>query len=278
MSNFGGIWTQEKIQIIEKYVKAYLQIMKNQKYFSLMYFDGFAGTGEISIDENVIEGAAKKILSIKAPRIFDMYYFVEMNCDKAEKLKDMISVEFPDRRNCFVKSADCNDKLFDLAKFLKRRENRNYKVLAFIDPFGMELKWKSLEILKGFSIDLWLLIPTGVAANRLLKNDGNIPEGWYSKLENFLGISKDEINKNFYRVVKNRNLFGEEDIIIKERNTIEKIHKLYSKRLNTIFNFVSDSFVMRNSNNSIMFHFLMATNNAKALKIANDIIKPKYKL
>jgi len=27
-----------------------------------------------------------------------------------------------------------------------------------------------------------------------------------------------------------------------------------------------------------MYHFMMATNNASALKIANDVIKPKYKI
>jgi hypothetical protein len=73
-------------------------------------------------------------------------------------------------------------------------------------------------------------------------------------------------------------LFGVETIIEKEKNTVHKAGELYKERLNTVFKFVSEPFVMKNSTNSIMYHFMMATNNPTALKIANEVIKPKYKL
>lgn len=281
MNKFGGNWTKQKIHIVESYAKAYLTIMKNRPYWSLLYFDGFAGTGEINTENDdfeITEGAAKKILNIDKPRPFDMYYFVELDCSKKEKLEKTISTNYPYKQQVFVQAADCNEKLLDLAKFLKSKEGKNYKVLAFIDPYGMELKWKSLEALKDLGIDLWILVPTGVGANRLLKKDGNISDAWILRLVQFLGIDKEEIIKTFYQQYQNQTLFGTEDIVQKERNSIEKIHNLYKTRLKTIFKFVSDSFVMRNSKNSIMFHFFMATNNSTALKIANEIIKPKYRM
>jgi hypothetical protein len=36
------------------------------------------------------------------------------------------------------------------------------------------------------------------------------------------------------------------------------------------------SFVLKNSMNSVMYHFMMATNNKVAHKIANEVIKPKF--
>lgn len=63
MNKFGGSWTKQKIHIIESYAKAYLKIMKDRPYFSLLYFDGFAGTGEINTENDdfvLTEGAAKK--------------------------------------------------------------------------------------------------------------------------------------------------------------------------------------------------------------------------
>jgi three-Cys-motif partner protein len=282
MNKFGGTWTKQKIHIVELYAKAYLTIMKDKRYWSLLYFDGFAGTGEINTENDdfeITEGAAKKILNIDKPRPFDMYYFVELDCAKKEKLEKMVSTLYPaDKKKVFFQAADCNDKLLDLAKFLNSGKGKNYKVLAFIDPCGMELKWKSLEALKDLGIDLWILVPTGVGANRLLKKDGNISDAWILRLEQFLGIDKEEIMKTFYQQYQTQTLFGTEDILEKERNSIEKIHNLYKTRLKTIFKFVSDSFVMRNSMNSIMFHFFMATNNSTALKIANDILKPKYRM
>ena len=50
MNNFGGNWTENKIDILVEYAKAYLVIMnKFTKKFGwkLLYFDGFAGSGLI---------------------------------------------------------------------------------------------------------------------------------------------------------------------------------------------------------------------------------------
>lgn len=47
MNEFGGNWTKIKIEILVKYAKAYLTIMKSRTFFKLLYFDGFAGSGEI---------------------------------------------------------------------------------------------------------------------------------------------------------------------------------------------------------------------------------------
>lgn len=279
MNKFGGDWTKQKIDLVESYAKAYLTIMNKHQYFKVMYFDGFAGTGTIDTEnKEILEGAAKKILDINEPKPFDMYYFVELDCSKKNILENLIREKYSHKKNAYVIEADCNDKLVDLSKFLKSPKGKNYKVLAFIDPCGMELNWSSLESLKTLGIDLWILVPSGVGANRLLKNDGNISDAWINRLEKFLGIEKEEIIETFYQKKTDNTLFGPIDFVEKERNSIEKIHKLYKKRLQTIFKFISESFVMRNSNNSIMFHFFMATNNKTALKIANEIIKPKYKL
>lgn len=280
MNQFGGSWTQEKIQIVEKYAKAYLTIMKNYPQWKLLYFDGFAGTGEISTDgeeELSIEGAAKRILDITEPRSFDMYYFVELIPEKAESLRRMVKQDYPDRKGIFVTAADCNKKLYDLAGFLKG-EGKGYKVLAFIDPCGMELEWEPLLSIKDLSIDLWILIPTGVGVNRLLKKDGNISEAWLSRLERFFGIDQSELLPLFYKTYTEQNLFGEAEIVQKEKDAVGKIYELYQSKLGYLFKYISKPFVIRNSKNSIMFHFLLASNNKTAVKIANDIIEPKYQL
>ena len=121
-------------------------------------------------------------------------------------------------------------------------------------------------------------MPTGIGINRLLKSDGNISEAWLLKLEKFLGLPQVEIKNHFYKSQSVNTLFGLQTTIEKERDTVNKAGELYRQRLNTVFKFVSDSFVMKNTTNSIMYHFMMATNNPSALKIANDVIKPKYKL
>ena len=73
MNKFGGSWTEQKIQIVTDYARAYLKIMAPRKYWKLLYFDGFAGTGDICTrdtdQDSLIAGAARRILEIYSPCI-----------------------------------------------------------------------------------------------------------------------------------------------------------------------------------------------------------------
>ncbi len=279
MSNnkFGGSWTEAKMEIVVSYAKAYLIIMNKQEWAKTIYFDGFAGSGIIESDENeyVKKGTALRILDISEPKPFDIYYFVELNEDHKRELEKRIQENYFGK-NAHVVQADCNIKLKRMAEFLKA--NKKFRALVFIDPYGMSVDWSSIESLKDLGVDLWILVPTGIGVSRLLKNNGDISNAWLAKLEKFLGLTKEDILKHFYKKQEVNTLFGSETIIEKEKDAVDKAGKLYKSRLNTIFKFVSESFVMRNTTNSIMYHFMMATNNTQALKIANDVIKPKYKI
>lgn len=96
-------------------------------------------------------------------------------------------------------------------------------------------------------------------------------------MEVFLGLPRDEILKYFYQTRTLQTLFADETNMSKEKHAIEKAAELYKKRLTEVFNYVSEPFALKNSTGSIMYHFMTATNNKAALKIANDVIK-KYEI
>jgi three-Cys-motif partner protein len=277
---WGGHWTDIKNDIIVDYAKAYLMVMKDRKYWKLLYFDGFAGEGIVIYDDKInIDirfSAALRILNIDSPRSFDTYYLVELNFKAANSLEALIRKDFP-KKQIYVVAEDCNKKLLNLAKFLESPDGKTYKVLAFVDPYGMEVKWESIRVLKGLPIDLWILVPTGLGVNRLLKKDGNISAAWIKKLSTFLGLEESEIKEFFYKEVTTPTLFGDDTRIVKEKNAINRAAELYGTRLKEIFKHVSNPFLLRNSTGTIMYHLFMASNNLTAQKIANDIIKPKLK-
>jgi hypothetical protein len=45
MNQFGGNWTETKIEMVVRYAKAYLTIMNKYPQFRTLYFDGFAVLG-----------------------------------------------------------------------------------------------------------------------------------------------------------------------------------------------------------------------------------------
>lgn len=252
-------------------------MFKNKPNEKLLYFDGFAGSGSIEVDaENeveskIIEGAAMRILKIMEPRPFNMYYFVEKNKTLAKSLEEKIQSLF-EGKEVYVQAKDCNQKLWDLAKFLRSPNGKGYKVLGFIDPKGMQLEWSSLEILRGLQIDLWILNPTS-GANRLLVRKKQIDGAWLKRLELFLGMNEKEILNHFYS--KRTNLFGETDMI-KEDDPINRLHEVYASRIaGNIFKYVSNPKILRNTSGSPLFHFFMATNSEIGLRIANSVVNPK---
>ena len=139
----------------------------------------------------------------------------------------------------------------------------------------MQVEWRSIESLRSLPIDMWILVPTGLGVNRLLKNDGEISDAWLERLEKFLGLTREEIEKKFYKKGIKNTLFGEDNFVIKEANAIENSAKLYQARLKEVFDFVSKPYELKNSTNSVMYHLFLTSNNKAAEKIASEIVK-KY--
>jgi three-Cys-motif partner protein len=286
-SGWGGTWTEKKLNAFAKYVAAYLTIMKKYPYWKTIYFDGFAGSGERKSqkkspfyqqllvseeDEDLYKGAAERILTMPGDLFFDYYYFVDTSEKSLEKLKNKLSKLPNIKENSLIfRPGDCNHWLFELSKAMSEPSNK-YASLVFLDPFGMQINWESIESLKNTRTDIWILIPTGVIVNRLLDKNGNLRHSL--KLQSFFGISEEEIRQKFYHKKVYTTLFGELERVKKVTDPIEKIAELYVQRLKTIWNFVSEKpLSLENSKGVPIFHFVFASNNGNALRIANQIIK-----
>lgn len=296
--SWGGEWTENKLDAFEKYVKAYLTIMNKHRSalgWKLLYFDGFAGSGsrsqedetleicevknlfgeEVSLEEfHVYQGAAERVVKIESSGMqsFDHYYFVdksEESCNALEKKLEKYSVT--GKKHFLPK--DANDAVKMLANTL--RKYSICKALALLDPFGMQIDWSSIESLKNQSVDLWILVPTGVIINRLLERQVDKDKGLAhaKKLESFFGLNEKEIRDYFYTEKQEPTLFGDDVVITKAENSIRKIAQLYIERLKGIFTYVSeDPMVLYNSHNVPIYHLVFASKNETALKIAQDII------
>lgn len=294
-SAWGGSWTEEKLDALEKYVYAYFTIMnvhKNKFGWKLIYLDGFAGSGsrnkdgsqtvsdlmlDLFNDEyikeeelNTYKGAAERVLGIKQNG-FDWYYFIDKNKTSSQHLEERLT-PFKKEKNLEFRTSDANEQVSLLADAMQR--NKNFASLVLLDPFGMQVDWKSIEKLKGTRTDLWILIPTGVIVNRLLDRKCELTH--IEKLTSFFGKDEDFLKDYFYRKRKVETLFGETEIIEKVKKPIEKIAELYIEQLKTIFDHVTEKpLVLYNTRNTPIFHFACASNNATAIKIASQIINKK---
>ncbi len=288
-SGWGGNWTEKKLEAFENYVNAYLTIMNAQKkkhngWPTTIYFDGFAGSGErflsskeetglfseylIKEDLSVYKGSVERVLRLIQK--FDYYFFVDNDENAISRLKDKISELNLISDNCYFILDDVNNQLIKLSESL----NSQKAALVLLDPFGMQINWSSIEKLKDKRVDIWILIPSGVIINRFLDKKGNLQ--FLDKLQSYFGITEDEIRKRFYKVETVETLFGSEEVIKKTDDSIHKIAELYVERLKSIWKFVSKQpLILYNTRNVPIYHFVFASNNETALKIANQIIEKK---
>ena len=269
LNEFGSTWTEEKSTIVYEYAKAYLTAMKNQR-FEMLYFDGFAGSGDVQLkDDKLIESVALRVMGISEPRRFDRYVMVERGRKKAANLRARLNERFPELQDrTWVIEDDCNAQLRNLDEYLKA--DRFRRVLAFLDPCGMQVDHVAVQALKGLHADVWILFPSGIGANRNLFRDVSKmrPENFKS-VERILGITEEEIREQYYEPT----LF--EDITDKREGGIERTLELYRAKLQELFKHVSRTKEIRNSGGGIMYHLLMASQEPLAIRIADHIIK-KY--
>jgi three-Cys-motif partner protein len=150
-SAFAGAHTVKKLNAIEDYLRAYQNVMKNTN-FETIFFDAFAGTGELPvnlgevrlfpdlIDKNdLVEGSAKRALQIEPP--FHKYIFVEKMKGKAEELAKLAATFANISHRVRVDNGDANERLIAFC------QNTNWsfsRAVVFLDPFGNQVRWQPL--------------------------------------------------------------------------------------------------------------------------------------
>lgn len=293
---FGGDWTEKKLDILGGYLQAYTTALKNQP-FEKVYIDAFAGTGYRSAktpslgdgaampiglfpeeeqvaeeQDNLVAGSA--VIALKTEPHFQRYIFIESDPKRFASLAKLRH-DFPDRAAAIViRQGDANEEVRKLC----RSNWRGQRAVLFLDPYGMNVEWATLQaIAETRAIDLWLLFPLGIGVNRLLTKSGDIPPEWSACLDRLFGTH--DWREAFYSPAPQIDLFGETGVT--KDADFGSIGRYFNKRLESIFPAVAPQpGVLRNSSNNPLYLLCFAVSNpekkaiAPALKIARHLLAP----
>lgn len=289
---FGGDWTKIKLECLEKYLKAYTKVMKNQS-FNCLYIDAFAGSGWITLKQNESRrlgaqqsslfdlldsssncslqkqentyGSARLALTVEPH--FNEYHFIENNQKRFLELENLKS-EYP-HRIIQCHQEDANYFLQNLC--IKRDWINNYeRAVLFLDPYGMNVQWKTIKSIAATkAIDIWYLFPMGIALNRLLRKDGQISPKTKLTISGLLGT--DEWYDVFYRECEELTLFGTQKSIEKNTNFINMSEYINSRFENIFPGVANNPRSLFNSRNNPLYLLIFAASNDKGSKIAIKI-------
>lgn len=286
MSRFGtegediiGLWSEEKLNILQEYLGAYSVIMNNQKKTWLQayyYIDAFAGSVRPKAkddEKRYIEGSPLRALQTEPQ--FDAYWFIDIDEQRVERI-ERLKAQFSE---CIIniRQGDCNQILSE--EIIPQIPYNSYKrAFVFLDPYGLQVEWETVKKLADTeTCDIFVNFSV-MGITRLLPKD-NPPEADVKEKINKVMGSADWIERIYQPSPSQQlSLFSEpeqEPILSRKTIKAEWLARFYAEQLRSLFDCVSDPVLMKNSTNSALYALCLGSHNPIAVKITNDIFK-KY--
>lgn len=149
-ANPADSWSILKLAVLANYVDIYTTIIKNfsEKAY---YLETNAGCGLNSIADvdNTLVFGSPMIASTKPRKKFDEYILIEKSTVYCEALKHLIpeALVINGDANSDVKYNNNHRGL----RYALDKVQSNIPILAFVDPYGMDIRWETLVLL----LDRW---------------------------------------------------------------------------------------------------------------------------
>ncbi len=281
-----GPWAREKLDALGAYLDYYTKVLKNQRRWlkGTIYIDAFAGPGRSRIrvkatsplgglltelgpeddaeEAAFIAGSPRRALEIANP--FDEYVFIEMAEDRIAEL-ERLSAEYGGQHKIDIRRGDANGQLENLLK--GNISKYGYKAVVFLDPFGMQIPWETVARLAATkNTEVVINFALGMAIQRLLRRDAEIPPSWRAALDVFFGTS------DWWAEV-----YVEVDDLL-ERRTIKRndaglrLLEFYRTRLKQAFGHVSPARLVRNTRGGHLYYLIWAGTHPKGLQGASYVL------
>lgn len=273
---FGGPWTEIKLDAINHYLQFYQGALKNMG-FETWYVDAFAGTGErhakvvtgglfealpVAHEERVLDGSARKALQINPP--FAHYWFAEMHQGRQRALAALRN-EFP--HDIRVYPGDANrglEELFGNAPWASGPTSWKQRAVVFLDPYGMSVGFDTLRMLADTKrVDVWYLFPRAAVTQQLARDIRGVDENKRASLAKIFGC-EDWEDRLYRSQPAQGSLFGEPIVQTKLRPPgSAEVATFARERFDKLFGYVSKPLPLLINGNDF-FELYCLSNNPNA--------------
>ena len=271
---FGGPWTEQKLEILRRYLNEYTTVLKKQG-FTLIYVDAFAGAGSYVESGDTYEdfhelrrGSAQIALAVD-DRPFDRLVFIEKETNSASVLQQLAN-EHKGRRIDVIQG-DANIKVPEFCHSMGDFE----RAVVFLDPFATEVAWSTVEAIAATQkIDCWILFPL-MAVARMMPTDREPDEATANRLDRIFG------GRDYWQVSyrdSRQASFWDDEPRRERASGSQQIADRYRDRLVSTFERVAPTRrTLRNSRDVPLFELFFAASNPvgarRAIPIASYILQ-----
>jgi three-Cys-motif partner protein len=203
---------------------------------------------------------------------FRPYVFVEKSRRKAAQL-ERLKADFPQLSDRIkIERADANSAI---QAFCKTTDWRRTRAVLFLDPFGNQVGWSTLEVIaRTRAIDVWYLFPAHLGINRQISSTAEFDAAKAASLDWVFGT--DEWRAEFLTTTKASDLWGDEQERLIKQATVDSITRYMIKRMKQVFKgVVLDEWLPLGRGGSHWYSLLFACSNpsAPATRIAERVAR-----
>jgi three-Cys-motif partner protein len=179
-----GVWAVKKYALVQMYNQMFATGMK-KRWDKRIYIDLYAGPGKAKIRGSNRIVIASPLLALDIPDQYDRYIFCEKDREALEALESRVKRQYAQIDAHFV-LGDSNEKIEEIVSLIPR-PSRSQRLLSFcfIDPFSLEIEFKTITRLSKFFMDFLILLALAMDAKR---NEARYVDPKNTRIEKFLGI------------------------------------------------------------------------------------------
>jgi three-Cys-motif partner protein len=290
-----GPWAREKLDALERYLDYYTTRLKKQTWCSTIFLDAFAGggmarvrgrkraadTGQTAIFEDLpapdpeqvqfVEGSPRRSLDLNTP--FDAYIFIDTDPTRIRML-EALKAEYASSRKITLRQGSAAQEIDWVLS--KKPDKAKHRGVAFLDPFGAHLEWRSVQGLAETGVfEVLINFPLDMAINRLIPVSGRIsdnsraqldaffPPGWWDEAYDrdpglFADVEPGEIDEAW--------------LIAKRRDARNRLLSFYLRHLEAAFGYVSQPKLIRNTRGHPLYYLIWAGPHPAGLKGADYVL------
>ena len=174
-------WTVGKIYFLARYIARFIVSMKGlrQHWHSINYIDLFSGPGKNrSPDGKIILGSP--LIALTQKQLFDRYYFSDLDENNIIALRQRCN-KYTEHTKIMFKAEDANIFVDEVVDDIKKNDSKfesgkwsSSLNLAFLDPNGLELHWRTVARLAELRTDL-IIYYSQMGISRNVLNEINLP-------------------------------------------------------------------------------------------------------
>lgn len=256
-------WSKQKLYYLENYLARFINSMRGKQWRSINYIDLFSGAGKGLLEnKEIIIGSP--LIALSQARSFDNYFFSDNDAVKIDALKARCSVH-PDYPKITFAVNDANIQVKRIAQQIrsvnavsspgKWSDSLN---LAFLDPYGLELHWETVNTLAFLRTDMIIYYSQmGITREAPLEIDQPPP----TKIDEFFGDTK-------WRAMYQK--YQQKDELTLHRQLLD----YYKSKLGKFGYKVSDPLpepLMKNSKDAPLYRLLFVSKHDLGNKFWSDV-------